>query len=249
MKHVMGILNSTPDSFYSASRAVSECAIARRVWQIAEEGGAIIDVGCCSTRPGSVPVPAEEEERRLRLALAVVARQHTGLAISVDTFRPHLMHLAAQEYGATIFNDVSGRVPPARCSERYVLMSSAADAPAVLADFRSKVPQLLALGYSERDIVLDPGFGFGKDVVADNYAVLRALHTIKEAFPECPLLAGMSRKRMVWQLLGTTPDSPRALTATACADLIALQQGADILRVHDVQTAADTITLYNNTRG
>ena len=123
----------------------------------------------------------------------------------------------------------------------YVLMSVQPDMATTLECFAKKVARLRERGC--RDIILDPGFGFGKDVIEGNYAMLRNLHRVKEAFPDLPLLAGMSRKRMIYQLLGCTPESDRALQGTMLTNLIALQQGADILRVHDVKAAADTVMI------
>lgn len=243
---IMGILNCTPDSFFSGSRMQTDLEIATRANAIISEGGSIIDIGAYSTRPGAAEVSEAEEMRRLRGALDVVRREQPQAVLSVDTFRPRVAQMAVDEYGVQIINDVSEGMhldEMAALGATYVLMSVQPDMPATLRCFTEKVARLRELGC--RDIILDPGFGFGKDVIDGNYAMLHALHEIKAAFPELPLLAGISRKRMIYQLLGCTPESDRALQGTMLANLIALQQGADILRVHDVKAAADTVTIHN----
>ncbi len=245
--HVMGILNCTPDSFFAGSRKQTEQEIAARATAILEEGGDIIDVGAYSTRPGAAEVSLEEEMRRMRHALQVIRREQPRATLSIDTFRPEVARMAVEEYGAQIINDVSEGLyleEMAAIGATYVLMSVQPDMATTLQAFRDKVARLRQYGCD--NIILDPGFGFGKDVIEGNYAMLRRLHEVKEAFPELPLLAGMSRKRMVYQLLNCTPDSDRALQGTMLANLIALQQGADILRVHDVKAAADTIKIMHN---
>ena len=254
---VMGILNATPDSFYEGSRAQTEQEIAERANQIVAEGGEIIDVGAYSTRPGAAAVSEEEEMLRLRFALAIVRREQPESIISVDTFRPQVARMAIEEYGADIINDVGGghaqgafggeeasvgegdnemfRVV-ARAHIPYIYMSRAKDIETMLLDFAQKTQQLHALG--QKDIILDPGFGFGKSL-DDNYRVLASLQELQAAGH--PLLVGLSRKSMIWRLLGSTPDD--ALNGTTVLNTIALQLGANILRVHDVRQAADTITL------
>ena len=244
--HIMGILNCTPDSFFSGSRMQTESEIASRANAIIAEGGDIIDIGAYSTRPGAAEVSEEEELRRLRGALEVVRKVQPEAVLSVDTFRPRVARMAVEEYGAQIVNDVSEGMyldEMAALGVTYVLMSVQPDMATTLECFAEKVKRLRAKGC--QDIILDPGFGFGKDVIKGNYAMLRDLHKVKEAFPELPLLAGISRKRMIYQLLGCTPDSDRALQGTMLTNLMALQQGADILRVHDVKAAADVVAIYN----
>lgn len=254
---VMGILNATPDSFYEGSRVQTEHEIARRANQIIEEGGWAIDVGAYSTRPGAAPVSEAEETARLRQALAIVRREQPEAIISVDTFRPAVASMAIEEFGADIINDVSGgnaqgafggeeaslgdgdnemfRVV-ARAHIPYIYMSSAKDIETMLLDFARKRQQLHALG--QKDIILDPGFGFGKSL-DDNYRILASLQELQAAGH--PLLVGLSRKSMIWRLLGSTPDD--ALNGTTALHAVALMKGASILRVHDVRAAADTITL------
>ena len=242
--HVMGILNCTPDSFFAGSRKQTEQEIASRATAILEEGGDIIDVGAYSTRPGAAEVSLEEEMRRMRHALQVIHREQPSATLSIDTFRPEVARIAVEEYGAQIINDVSEGMyleEMAAIGVTYVLMSVQPDMPSTLQVFREKVARLRQCGCNS--IILDPGFGFGKDVIDGNYAMLRQLHEVKESFPELSLLAGMSRKRMVWQLLGCQPEDDAALHGTLLLNAIALQQGADILRVHDVKAAADTVKI------
>ena len=254
---VMGILNATPDSFYEGSRVQTEREIAARANEIVAEGGEMIDVGAYSTRPGAAPVSEAEETARLRQALAIVRREQPEAIISVDTFRPAVASMAIEEFGADIINDVSGgnaqgafggeeaslgdgdnemfRVV-ARAHIPYIYMSSAKDIETMLLDFARKRQQLHALG--QKDIILDPGFGFGKSL-DDNYRILASLQELQAA--DHPLLVGLSRKSMIWRLLGSTPDD--ALNGTTALHAVALMKGASILRVHDVRAAADTITL------
>lgn len=258
---VMGILNVTPDSFYAASRTFDERSIARRARQIAEEGGAIIDVGAYSTRPGSDPVSAEEEASRLRRALAVVAKEAPGVPVSVDTFRADVARMCVEEYGAAIINDVSGGdgdermfATVAELGVPYILMhiggtigDMQADAPltahadesapfmrSVAAFFERRIARLRELG--AKDIILDPGFGFGKSL-AQNYELLIHLDYLK--LWGLPLLAALSRKSMIWRPLAT--DAAGALEGTVACNTIALMRGANMLRVHDVRAAVDTI--------
>jgi len=254
---VMGILNATPDSFYEGSRVQTEREIAARANEIVAEGGEMIDVGAYSTRPGAAPVSEAEETARLRQALAIVRREQPEAIISVDTFRPAVASMAIEEFGADIINDVSGgNAQGAFGGEEaslgdgdnemfrivacahipYIYMSRAKDIETMLLDFAQKTQLLHALG--QKDIILDPGFGFGKSI-DDNYRVLASLQKLLSAGH--PLLVGLSRKSMIWRTLGTTPDD--ALNGTTVLNTIALQRGANILRVHDVRQAADAITL------
>ena len=238
---VMGILNATPDSFYAASRQQTKVEIARRAAQIVEEGAAIIDIGGCSTRPDSQPATEAEETERLRLALDIVRRELPEAIISVDTFRPEVAAMAVKEFGADIINDVSGgseemfRVV-SRLGVPYILTSVEATLRGILLDFAGKVQALRDLG--QKDIILDPGFGFGK-TVEENYAVLREMEKLQVM--DLPLLVGVSRKSMIWRVLGITPDE--ALNGTTVLNTIALMKGANILRVHDVREAKESITL------
>ncbi len=266
---VMGILNCTPDSFYAGSRKQTEREIALRAEQIMAEGGEIIDIGAFSTRPGAGLVSADEEMRRMRMALQTVRGAVGDVPLSIDTYRPVVARMAVEEYGAGIINDVSegGRtgivdtplngegtdsdgVPAifrevARLKVAYILMSVQPTMADLLDNFAKELRQLSQLGVE--NVILDPGYGFGKDVVRGNFEILSRQHEIKEAFPSYPLLAGMSRKRMVWQLLDGAPQDLRAMQGTMLVNMLALERGADILRVHDVSEARDTITIYEQT--
>lgn len=243
---VMGILNVTPDSFYAGSRKQTEEEICARVNQIVEEGGDIIDVGAFSTRPGSEVVSLEEELRRMRYGLTIVRREQPEAVVSVDTFRPEVARMAVEEFGADIINDVSegeyglfeemGRLKVA-----YILMSVQPTLELMIDKFRQEVEQLRA--YGVEDIILDPGYGFGKDVIAGNYSLLAQQQKIKDEFPDLPLLVGVSRKRMIWHLLDSSPAE--ALNGTTVINALALERGGDILRVHDVREAVETVKIVS----
>jgi dihydropteroate synthase len=242
----MGILNATPDSFYADSRQTTEEGIARRTHQILDEGGTIIDVGACSTRPGSEPVGEAEEKERLRVALAVVRREAPDAIVSVDTFRPAVARMAVEEYGADIINDVglqSARLDMFRMVARlrvpYIYMSSKPTMKEVLLDCAEAVDVLRSMG--QKDIILDPGFGFGK-TLDENYAVMQQLERMQTL--QLPLLVGISRKSMIWKLLQTSPDE--ALNGTTVLNTLALTKGASILRVHDVCQAVECVKIISS---
>jgi dihydropteroate synthase len=242
---VMGILNVTPDSFYAASRAETKEAIAERARQIAGEGGTIIDIGACSTRPGSQPASQQEETERLRMALRVVRLTVPDAVVSVDTFRPDVARMAVEEFGVDIINDVSeGSTEMFRMVARlgipYVLMSVQPDLRQTLLAFSQKVQQLRDLG--QKDIILDPGFGFGK-TLEQNYALLNELDKLQVM--ELPVLVGVSRKSMIYRLLGIS--QAEALNGTTILNTIALTKGASILRVHDVKEAVECRRLTTQT--
>ena len=244
---VMGILNVTSDSFFAGSRMQTEQAIAGRANQIVAEGAAMIDVGGCSTRPGSEPVSEAEEMRRLRLALGVVRREQPHAVVSVDTFRPDVARMAVEEFGADIINDVSeGSVEMFRMIARlrvpYILMSVQPTLHDMLLAFAREVQQLRDFGV--KDIILDPGFGFGK-TVAQNYSVMNQLERLQ--IMELPLLVGISRKSMIFKLLGLTPDE--SLNGTSVLNTIALMKGASILRVHDVKEAVECVRIVESLNG
>ncbi|MBR6188219.1 MAG: dihydropteroate synthase [Prevotella sp.] len=259
---VMGILNVTPDSFYARSRVQTEEAIVLRARQIVDEGGAIIDVGACSTRPGSTPVSEEEEMARLRLALPIVRSEVPDAVISVDTNRPDVARMAVEELGADIINDVGplpggttsapvsspeGRVPvscpvgrascAAHPSVPYILTSQQPTLRDTLLFFATEVERLRSLGH--KDIILDPGFGFGK-TVEQNYELLAQMERLQVM--ELPILVGISRKSMIYKPLGITPEE--ALNGTTALHAIALLKGANILRVHDVKEAVQILHLF-----
>jgi dihydropteroate synthase len=238
---VMGILNVTPDSFYAGSRTQTEYEIAQRAHQIVEEGGSIIDVGGYSTRPGASEVSEAEEMERLHFALAIVRKALPSIAISVDTFRPDVARMAVEEFGADIINDISeGDVDMYRMVARlrvpYILMSQQATIHDMLLSFAEKVQQLRDFG--AKDIILDPGFGFGK-TLQDNYKVMNELE--KLSIMELPILVGISRKSMIYKLFGFTPNE--ALNGTTVLNTISLMKGASILRVHDVKQAIECIRI------
>ena len=233
---VMGILNATPDSFYSSSRQQTKQQIADRANQIVAEGAAIIDVGACSTRPGSEPASEAEEMRRLRLALAVVRSVQPEAVVSVDTFRPVVAKMAVEEFGADIINDVSGKMST-NLRVPYILMSDAPTLRDVLIQLATRVQQLRDMGH--KDIIVDPGFGFGK-TLEQNYDLLFQLE--KLAVLDLPVLVGVSRKSMIYRRLGITPEE--ALNGTTALHAIALTKGASILRVHDVREAVQIVNMF-----
>ena len=241
---VMGILNVTPDSFFAGSRMQTEQEIAVRANQIMAEGATMIDVGGCSTRPGSEPVSEAEEMQRLRMALGAVRREQPHAVISVDTFRPDVARMAVEEFGADIINDVSeGNMEMYRMIARlrvpYILMSVQPTLRDMLLAFAREVQQLRDLGV--KDIILDPGFGFGKSV-AQNYQVMNRLERL--LVMELPLLVGISRKSMIYKLLGLTPNE--SLNGTSVLNTIALMKGASILRVHDVKEAVECVRIVES---
>ena len=244
---VMGILNVTPDSFYAQSRVQTERDIVLRARQILDEGGSIIDVGACSTRPDSTPASQEEEMERLRLALGTLRREMPDAIISVDTFRPEVARMAVEEYGADIINDVGTltNLSPvdmfrtvSRLGVPYIYMSRKATMTEVLMDCAEVVDTLRSMG--QKDIILDPGFGFGK-TLAENYQVLHELERMQML--HLPVLVGVSRKSMIYRLLGTEPAE--ALNGTTVVHTIALMKGASILRVHDVREAVECVKIVN----
>ena len=254
----MGILNATPDSFYAGSRKTTEADIALRAVEIVEQGAAIIDVGAFSTRPGAEEVSAEEEASRLRFALGVVRRECPEAIVSVDTYRPAIARRCVEEWGADIINDVSeggltGIADVPLGGERgemfrlvgelrvpYVLMSVKPTLPEMLYAFADEVQQLR--DYGARDIILDPGFGFGKDL-SQNYALLSQMERLRVL--GLPLLVGVSRKRMAYQLVGG--DAATALNATTAIHAVALIKGASLLRVHDVKEAVEAVRVVSET--
>ena len=254
---VMGILNVTPDSFYSGSRKQTEMEIAQRANQIIEEGGSIIDVGAFSTRPGADEVSEEEEGRRLKFALDIVRREQPDAAISVDTYRPTLARKCIEEWGADIINDVSeggitgiANVPLKQRQEEYpemfrvvgelkvpyILMSVQPTLAKMMKGFAREVQLLRDLG--AKDIILDPGFGFGKNLI-QNYQIYDEMEKLNVL--ELPVLVGISRKSMIYKLLGG--DATTSLNGTSVLDTIALMKGASILRVHDVKEAAEAVKI------
>ena len=245
---VMGIMNVTPDSFYANSRVQTAEAIRQRAHQIVAQGAKIIDIGACSTRPGGVVVSAEEEMRRLAFALPIVKEAEPDAILSIDTFHADIARRTIEEFGADIINDVEeGKDPEmfrivAELGAPYILMSTAANLHDMLIDFSREVQELRDLG--QKDIILDPGFGFGKDPVAGNYELLSVMERLQVM--ELPILVGISRKRMIHQLLGIT--AAESLNGTTILNTIALLKGANILRVHDVREAVEAVKIVGAMR-
>lgn len=249
---VMGILNVTPDSFFDGSRKQSEEEIRCRVEQIVNEGGSMIDIGAYSSRPGADDVSAEEEKERLRKGMKIVREIAPDVPVSVDTFRADVAKMAIEELGADIINDISGGEldknmfkTVANLKVPYILMhmkgtpQTMQQAPHyddlmkdILLYFAEKVQMLRDLG--QKDIVLDPGFGFAK-TLEHNYELMNHLDELK--IFELPILSGISRKSMIYKLLGGTPQD--ALNGTSVLNTISLMKGASILRVHDVKEAVE----------
>lgn len=251
---VMGILNVTPDSFYQGSRKQTEAEIANRSNEIIEEGGTVIDVGAFSTRPGAFEVTQEEEMDRLKRALSIVRREQPEAIVSVDTYRPVVARRCIEEWGADIINDVSeggitGIVNTpiheeqsmfktvAQLQVPYILMSVKSNLRDMLISFAGEVQELYALGV--KDIILDPGFGFGK-TLDDNYVLYQKLENLQVL--DLPILVGISRKSMIYKYLGGDPTT--SLNGTTVLNTLALQKGATILRVHDVKEAVETCKIY-----
>ena len=243
---VMGILNVTPDSFYSESRAQTEREIVVRACELVKQGASIIDVGACSTRPGSTLASEEEEMQRLRLGLRTVRSEMPEAVLSIDTFRPNVARMAVEEFGADIINDVSGGNDDmfrlvAKMGVPYVLSSVDGTMRQMLLTFAEKVQQLRDLG--QKDIILDPGFGFGK-TLEQNYEIMNHLEQL--LVMELPLLVGVSRKSMIFRRLETSPAE--SLNGTTVLNTISLMKGASILRVHDVREAVECVKIWEGVR-
>ncbi|MBK5721120.1 dihydropteroate synthase [Dysgonomonas sp. Marseille-P4677] len=253
---VMGILNVTPDSFYIGSRKETEQQIIDRVSEILSQGGTIIDIGAQSTRPDSTLLSAQEEIDRLKFALPIINREFPDAILSVDTFYSDVARFCVEEQGVAIINDISGgeidkmMFPVvAKLNVPYILMHMRGT-PQTMRDltnynnlvqdifyyFSKKVAELHQLGVN--DIIIDPGFGFSK-TIDQNYELMAALRGFSVF--ELPLLVGISRKKMIANLLGTSPID--SLNGTTVLNTFALQNGADILRVHDVKEAMETIKI------
>ncbi len=257
----MGIVNVTPDSFYADSRATEADVIERRVRLMSDEGADIIDLGACSTRPGSQPPTADEELRRLELAMQCVRRAAPGIITSVDTWRASVARHCVEALGVDIVNDVSGgTLDPdmwptvARLGVPYVLMhmrgtpatmQSLTNYTDVVADVADELAEKLATlrQMGVEHVILDPGFGFAK-TLQQNYQLLAGLEQLHKL--GAPLLVGVSRKSMIYKALDITPDE--ALTGTTVINTIALMHGAHILRVHDVKAAVQAVALTQFTR-
>jgi dihydropteroate synthase len=255
---VMGIVNVTPDSFFSLSRFKTGRSLLNQVEQQIADGATIIDVGGYSTRPQAAPVSSEEELRRIAEPIELIRKKFPDIPVSVDTFRSEVARAVVEHFGVAMINDVSGGTLDTRMFETvaalgvaYVLMHTKGtpqnmhtmteyDAllPDVIHFLEKRVAQLHLLGVN--DVVIDPGFGFAK-TVDQNYELLLKLEYFKEI--EVPLLVGVSRKSMIYKLLETTPEA--ALNGTTAVHMLALMGGASILRVHDVKEAMEAIKIFN----
>ena len=252
---VMGILNCTPDSFYAGSRKQTEHEIAERANQIISEGGTMIDVGAFSTRPGAQEVSEEEEMTRLKAALKTVRSVQPDAIVSVDTYRPAVARRCIEDWGADIINDVSeGGITgivntPIHEAENmfdvvgelkvpYILMSVKSNLHDMMIAFADEVQQLRDRG--AKDIILDPGFGFGK-TLEQNYEIYNGMEQL--AALHLPLLVGISRKTMIYKLVGGNPST--ALNGTTVLNTAALLKGAGILRVHDVREAVEAVQIVS----
>lgn len=259
---VMGILNVTPDSFYSGSRCDSDEAVRMRVRQIVSEGGRIIDVGGYSSHPMADDVAPEDEWRRLSAALRIVRDEAPGAIVSVDTFRASIAERCVGEYGVDIVNDISSgqldraMIPTvARLKVPYVMMHMRGN-PHTMQDFTDygdvaadvmrflgdRMKEAAYAGIS--DIILDPGFGLFSKTLDQNYELLARMELLREL--GYPLLVGVSRKSMVYKLLGTSPE--QSLNATTAVNTLALLKGASILRVHDVREAVEAVAVVEKFR-
>lgn len=255
---VMGILNVTPDSFYAGSRKETTSDIVNRVEQIITEGADMIDIGAYSSRPNAGHVSTEEEMARLRKGLEAVREVAPEAIVSVDTFRADVASMCVEEYGAALINDISG----GQMDERMFDTVARLDVPYVMMHMqgvpqdmqqhahydhlRMEIMQYFALRVQDlhargvKDIIIDPGFGFGK-TLSHNYELLKHLEDFK--LFGLPLLVGISRKSMVYKLLGSSPEE--ALNGTTVLNTIALTKGADILRVHDVRACVEAVRIFN----
>lgn len=256
---VMGILNVTPDSFYSGSRGQSEAAINKAAEKMVKEGVDIIDLGAYSSRPGAEDVSQEEEIRRISVALKTIRNKYPDILLSLDTFRYDVAKFGIEQFGVNIINDISGGGEDERMFELlskksipYILMHMQGNpknmqlnpsynkvVEDILEWFKVKIARLVEQGVT--DIVIDPGFGFGK-TVEQNYQILSEL----ERFTEIgfPVMAGLSRKSMIWKRLDITPE--KSLNATTALNMIALKNGASIIRVHDVKEAVESVKLHQS---
>lgn len=254
---IMGILNVTPDSFYSDSRTPDEAHITDRVRQMMDEGADMIDIGGYSSRAGADDVTPEEEMDRLRRGLRIVRELYPEVPVSVDTFRADVARMCIEEEGADIINDISGGMMDrqmfrtvARLGVPYILMHMQGTpdtmqvAPhydnlrrEVMLYFAERIDRLCQMG--AKDIIVDPGFGFGK-TLEHNYELMNHLEDF--AVFNLPLLVGISRKSMIYKLTGGTPQT--SLNGTTVLNTISLVKGAHILRVHDVKAAAEAKQIY-----
>lgn len=253
---IMGILNITPDSFFDGGKYEYTTEIQKRVREIVDEGADIIDIGAYSSRPGAVDISEEEEWNRLKRGLDVIFEEYNDAIVSVDTFRSGIATRAI-EAGVAIINDISGGdldkdmfQTIAQLNVPYIVMhmqgtpQTMQDNPSynntiseIIFDLSKKIDTLRQ--YGVKDIIIDPGFGFGK-LPNDNYSILNNLE--KFTIFELPILVGLSRKSMIYKTIDSTPDN--SLNGTTVLNALALAKGANILRVHDVREAVECVKLY-----
>ena len=250
---VMGILNLTPDSFYANSRVDTNRNLVQRATEMLQAGATILDIGAFSTRPGAEEVSEKEEMQRLKAGLLLLKKELPNALLSVDTYRSNVAKVCVEEFGVDIINDVSeggitGRTnvlleeeqymfkTVAQLKVPYILMSVKSDIVSMTKAFVAELNELHALGV--KDVILDPGFGFGKDL-KQNYEVL--YHLEKLSVLDAPILVGASRKLMIQQVLDVNAD--HSLNGTTVINTLALMKGASILRVHDVQEAVEAIKI------
>lgn len=250
---VMGILNLTPDSFYANSRVEANKNLIQRAEEMLQAGATILDIGAFSTRPGAEEVSEKEEMQRLKAGLLLLKKELPNALLSVDTYRSNVAKMCVEEFGVDIINDVSeggitGRTnvlleeeqqmfkTVAQLKVPYILMSVKSDIVSMIKSFVAELNELHALGV--KDVILDPGFGFGKDL-KQNYEVL--YHLEKLSVLDAPVLVGASRKSMIQQPLNV--DAVHSLNGTTVVHTLALMKGASILRVHDVQEAVEAIQI------
>lgn len=258
---VMGVINITPDSFYAKSQFMLQRQIARRAREILVQGGSIIDIGACSTRPGAKLVSEKEEILRLSKGLTTIRKNFPDAIISVDTFRASVAKHVVNNFNANMINDISaGNMDEkmietiASLSVPYIAMHMQGTpqnmqqnpnysnvVKDLISFFAQKIEQLYKAGV--RDVIIDPGFGFGK-TIEHNYALLQNLEAFK--LFGLPILVGLSRKSMIYKVLNIKPD--QALNGTTAINTIALYKGANILRVHDVKEAVETVSLASLTQ-
>ena len=255
---IMGILNVTEDSFYDGGKYTTETAVLERATQILSEGGDIIDIGAMSTRPNALEIPEDEEISRIVKAVKVVREKFPEAVLSIDTYRASVAK-AAVEAGADMINDISGgtfdpdMIPTVGALQvPFCLMHTTAkpsdmqqhtEYNDILADMLQFFGQQLEKLHAHHvhDIIIDPGFGFGK-TLEQNYFLMDNLEVFQQL--GLPILVGISRKSMIYKLLGTTPDG--ALNGTTVLNTIALMKGTDILRVHDVKEAVEVRKILRN---
>ncbi|HZK03326.1 MAG TPA: dihydropteroate synthase [Bacteroidaceae bacterium] len=244
---IIGILNVTPDSFFNSSRKMAGTDIVKRVKEIVKYGGAVIDIGACSTRPDSQPATLSEETERLRMALPIIRETAANVPVSVDTFRPEVAEVSIFDYGVSIINDISGG------NEKMYRLVGASDITYVLTYNRRCDKEILndmlfffterldiLAGFGAKKIILDPGFGFSK-TIQDNYLIMKNIDKLR--IFGLPIMVGVSRKSMIYKLVGGSPE--QALNGTTVLNTIAAISNVNWLRVHDVREAFEVLRIVS----